>query len=107
MGSLDKAEGSFAVTRPANAMAIALQEEFDRRDDARLVVGNQYLPAHVAAPVGSVNEKRAPLPSRLSTHIRPPKCSTIWRLMLSPRPLPCGLSVSVSPTWWNLLNIAS
>ena len=32
-----------------------------------------------------------------STHSRPPKCSTIWRLMCRPRPVPCGLSVSVSP----------
>ena len=59
-----------------------------------------------AATAGRVNEKHAPRPRRLSTHILPPKCSTIWRLMCRPSPLPCGLSVSVSPTWRNLLKIA-
>src|SRR6266567_954609 len=98
MGGFDKPEGFFAVTRHAYVVSIALQEEFDRRDDARLVIGNQDFLAHVTAPLGRVNEKLAPPPSLLSTHIRPPKCSTIWRLICSPRPVPSGLSVSVLPT---------
>src|SRR5205814_2142314 len=63
MRSFDKTERFFAVTGHADIVAIALQEEFERCDDARLVVRNQDLPTHDVAPVGSVNEKRAPVPS--------------------------------------------
>src|SRR2546426_7031502 len=95
---LDQLERLVTVARDAHFVAAALQQELDGRDNVRLVVGDQDFLAQVRAPVGRVNEKRAPLPGLLSTHILPPKCSTIWRLICSPRPLPCGLSVSVSPT---------
>ena len=47
---------------------------------------------------GSENEKMLPLPMTLSTQTRPPWCSTISLQIGRPRPVPFGLSVSVSPT---------
>ncbi len=38
--------------------------------------------------MGIVNENVLPAPSVDSTRIRPPCCSTIWRAMASPRPVP-------------------
>ena len=53
---------------------------------------------HVGRCSGSENENVLPCPSSLSTQIRPPWCSTISRQIGRPRPVPFGLSVSVSPT---------
>ena len=51
-----------------------------------------------SAVTGSENENVLPRPISLSTQMRPPWCSTISRQMGRPRPVPFGLSVSVSPT---------
>ena len=58
-------------------------------------------PAPSGAATGSVNENVEPRPTSDSTHRRPPCCSTISRQMGSPRPVPRGVSVSVSPAWLN------
>ena len=42
---------------------------------------------------GIVKANFAPWPGTLSTQMRPPKYSTIWREMAKPRPLPPGRSV--------------
>src|SRR5262249_43828357 len=104
---VDQLQSLISVARDLHLVTGPQEEKFERRHDARLVVGNQDLLAHCTALAGRTNEKRAPLPGLLSTHMRPPKCSTICRLICRPRPLPCGLGVSGSPTWWNLLKIAS
>ena len=54
--------------------------------------------AACSAVSGSENEKMLPRPITLSTQIRPPWCSTISLQIGRPRPVPFGLSVSVSPT---------
>ena len=36
-------------------------------------------------------------------HMRPPKCSTIWRLIGRPSPVPCGRWLA-SPPWRNFSN---
>src|SRR5438132_13840553 len=97
MSRLDELERLVAIACDVHFVSAALQEKLQRRNNIWFVVGDQDLLAHAPTPVGRVNEKRAPLPRVLSTHIWPPKCSTIWRLICKPRPLPCGLSVSVSP----------
>src|SRR5215470_2667945 len=84
---LDGPQRFLAIARDVDLVSAALQEKFDGRNDARLVVRDENLLAHVALAVGRVKEKRAPWPKLLSTHILPPKCSTIWRLMCNPRPL--------------------
>src|ERR1700674_415479 len=110
-------ERLLSVTRHNHLVAGALQQVFERDDDIGLVVGNQHGLAHGATPAGlrfpacrvasasaparrsgTVNENTAPWPGSLSTHRWPPKCVTILRLMESPSPVPCGFSVSVSPT---------
>ena len=53
---------------------------------------------------GTTNEKVLPLPGSLSTEMRPPWCSMISRQIGRPRPVPLGLSVSVSPTCLNFSN---
>src|SRR5262249_47101696 len=58
-------------------------------------------PAWTSSPSGTVKQKTDPLPAVLSTQIRPPKCSTICLQIGRPRPVPVGLSVSVSPTCAN------
>ena len=57
-------------------------------------------PSAASAPTGSgsENENVLPVPSSLSTQMRPPWCSTISLQIGRPRPVPFGLSVSVSPT---------
>ena len=55
---------------------------------------------------GIVNENVAPRPGSLATHSSPPNCRTISREIGSPRPVPCGRSVSVSPTCRNFSKIA-
>ena len=57
--------------------------------------------------VGNANEKVLPLPTSLSSQILPPWCSTISLQIGRPRPVPFGLSVSVSPpTCLNCSNTA-
>ena len=51
--------------------------------------------------MGSVNENVLPWPGSLSTQMRPPWYSTISLQIGRPRPVPLGLSVSVSPTCLN------
>src|SRR5262249_23354706 len=51
---------------------------------------------------GSRTTNRDPIPSAASTQIRPPCSSTRCRAIVSPRPLPVGLSPSTRPTWQNL-----
>jgi hypothetical protein len=48
---------------------------------------------------GTVKEKVEPSPRRLRTHRRPPKLLMISREIASPRPLPLGFCVSLSPAW--------
>ena len=55
--------------------------------------------AHAAAFVsrsatGRVKQIAAPPSAASSAQIRPPKCSTIWRQMARPSPVPLGLSLS-------------
>ena len=52
---------------------------------------------------GSSKPKHAPWPGSERSHIRPPKCSTIWRLIGRPRPVPCG-RFGASPPWRNFSN---
>src|SRR5205823_8760036 len=88
----------------------ALQQKFQRGHDVGLVVGDEYFLRHAAAATrlsGRVNEKQAPPPAALSTQSLPPWCSTMWRLIGSPSPVPCGLLVSVSPAWRNLSKITA
>ena len=92
-------------------VALALHEELERDDDVRLVVDDEdalassadsFRPARdgvasaaarrAPASSGSTNENVAPCPSSLSTQSRPPKCSTICRLIGSPRPVPARLA---------------
>ncbi len=54
--------------------------------------------------LGSVTAKVDPRPGSLSTSMWPPWCSTISWQIGSPSPVPCGLSVSVSPTCLNRTN---
>src|SRR5688572_8802098 len=72
--ALDEPQGFLPVARDLHLVAAPGEQELERRDDVRLVVGHQDL---LLAHVGSVKLKHAPLPGMLSTHMRPPKCSTI------------------------------
>src|SRR5262249_22076205 len=99
---LDQLERLLAVSCDVHGVAPRGEQVLERDDDVRLIVGDHDAAPHAAEPTGRVNEKQAPRPRSLSTHIRPPKCSTIWRLMCRPSPLPSGLLVSVSPPWRNL-----
>src|SRR5688572_25644192 len=122
-----------AVAGNRHLVAGFLQQELERHEYVGLVLGDQDLfrrlpphacrdPGHVpnlgsgrttgaragrGDSSGTVNEKVEPSPGRLRTHKRPPKWSMIWREMASPRPLPLGFWVSVSPTWRNFSNISS
>ena len=52
------------------------------------------------------SEACAPARVRTRSHIRPPKCSTIWRLIGRPRPVPCG-RFAASPPWRNFSKISA
>jgi hypothetical protein len=84
-----------AVTRHEHLVAGALHQVFERDDDVRLVVGDQHLVRHGLSPSccacqGSVKKKHAPCAVSSRKPMRPPKCSTIWRLIGKPKPVPCG-----------------
>ena len=68
--------GVFVPTGPTFAAALGLQA---------LAGGASAAPRH-----GRKKPKQAPWPSAECSHIRPPKCSTIWRLIGKPRPVPAG-----------------
>ena len=50
---------------------------------------------------GQAERERRAAPTSLSSQIRPPWCSTISRQIARPRPVPRGVSDSVSPAWAN------
>src|SRR5262249_12810417 len=57
--------------------------------------------------IGSENVKVEPLPSSLSTRMRPPCNSTNLRASVRPRPVPSRLCRALSPTCRNSSKIAS
>ena len=57
-------------------------------DPSRLVRTGATAAASSGVATGSVNEKRVPLVSSLSTTMRPPCCSTRALVMARPRPVP-------------------
>src|SRR5437773_7133576 len=66
--------------------------------------------AHAPPPSackGTVKKKVDPLPSSLSTQIRPPCISTSRFVMLSPRPVPPNSRVIAASTWRNSANTFS
>src|SRR5438105_9948800 len=105
---IDEFQHCVAVSRDEHLVAAAPEQELERGDDVRLVIGNEHLlfpRGHAAAAPrsrGKVKEKQAPRPGSLSTQSFPPWCSTMCRLIGRPRPVPGGRSVSVSPAWRNL-----
>ncbi len=102
MGS-DGRQTLLAVARHADLEALALHQKFQRDDDVGLVVDDQDAFGHgcgspsglrVGSPdwAGSSKQRVAPFSGRLSAQMRPPRFSTIWRLMGRPSPVPTGLS---------------
>src|SRR6185503_3969727 len=98
----DQAQRLLAFARHARFERAASHQELERGDDALLVFGDddalhamataRSRPAP-AAGSGSMNENIEPRPGALSTHKRPPRCSTICRQIARPSPVPAGLRV--------------
>ena len=99
-GRAARARIASSASSPSRAtqhlVALALHQELERDHDVRLVVGDQDLVRSwlvsllVVAPQRQSKPKQAPCPGSDRSHMRPPKCSTIWRLIGRPRPVPCG-----------------
>ena len=102
----DRVQRRRPVARDADFVPLALHQVFERDDDVRLVVGDQDLVGHRVVSScchGSSNPKQAPCPGSDFNHMRPPNCSTIWRLIGKPRPVPCGRLLT-APPWRNFSN---
>src|SRR6266705_266155 len=117
-------ERFLTVARDDDVVTGPMQQVFERDDDVGLVIGDQHGLGHGAIPAalgsatqtlvsaspcgnGIVKLNFAPFPDSLSTHRRPPKCLTICLLMESPRPVPPGFCVNVSPTCRNFSKMIS
>src|SRR5207253_6591815 len=93
MADSDQPERLLSVARDVYFVSVAPQEKFDRRDDVRLVVGDQDFLAHVVTPVEGERKVRA---TSLYPHPAT-KCSTIWWLMCDAGPLPLSRTPTRRP----------